>query len=238
MSKRVVIIIVEGDSDEELLINRLREIFEDNEILFEPQNGDIFYDYNSDKPIKAIVGNIAKAILTKRKFKPSDILAILHIMDTDGCFVKEENVIINSTQDIQTFYNPNSISVIDRKQQDRIIKRNKKRRINVKEVNSISSIVGSRYKYQLYYFSRNLEHVIFNEPNPKNKSKYDNIEEFLDNLTEPIEQYLMRYLPDLANTNYSDNYRQSWSFIEQEINSLQRFTNVPLLIDFINEIIK
>jgi len=237
MSKRVVIIIVEGDSDEELLINRLREIFKNKEIRFEPQNGDLLYDYKSQKSIKGLIGDVAKSIIKKRKYKPNDILAILHIIDTDGCFIEEENIIIDSTQDISTLYTLDSINVIDKQQQDRIIERNQKRSINVKGMNCITSIIGSKFKYQMYYFSRNLEHVIFNEPNPEDEYKCDNIENFIESLTEPIENYLVRFLPDLTETDYSKDYKNSWSFIEQETNSLKRFTNVSLLIAFLKEII-
>ena len=237
MSKKVVIIIVEGDSDEELLINRLREIYRDNEIRFEPQNGDIFYDRNSHKSIKALIGDVALSVIKKRKYKPSDILAILHIMDTDGCFIDNDKIIIDSSQIKQTLYTIESIKVIDDKQQNRIIERNQKRSQNIKEINCISSIVSKRFNYQLYYFSRNLEHVIFNEPNPKDELKCDKIEEFLNNLSEPIEQFLSRYMPNYSKTDYCGEFKHSWSFIEQGTNSLKRFTNVPLIITFLNEII-
>lgn len=237
MSKRVVIIIVEGDSDEELLINRLRDIYKNSEIRFEPQNGDIFYDKNSQKSIKALIGDVALSVIKKRKYKPSDILAILHIMDTDGCFIDDDKIIIDSSQRKQTLYTLKSINVIDNKQKNRIVERNQKRSQNIRGINCISSIVNNRFNYQLYYFSRNLEHVIFNESNPEDELKSDKIEEFVNNLNEPIEQYLLKYMPDSSKTDYRDKFKQSWSFIEQDTNSLQRFTNVPLLITFLNEIV-
>ncbi|MCF8070651.1 MAG: hypothetical protein K9L30_18880 [Desulfobacterales bacterium] len=159
------------------------------------------------------------------------------VVNTDGCFVNDDKIIINSTQRKQTFYALESINVIDKKQQDQIIERNHKRSLNIKGINCISSIISNRYKYQLYYFSRNLEHVIFNEPNPEDEYKCDNIEEFLINLTEPIEQYLIKFLPDISKNDYCGKYQQSWSFIEKGTNSLKRFTNVPLLITFLNEIV-
>lgn len=36
--KKVIILIVEGESDEALLIDRLRELFKGHEIRFEPQS--------------------------------------------------------------------------------------------------------------------------------------------------------------------------------------------------------
>lgn len=189
MSKKVVIIIVEGDSDEILLIDRLKELYTNYEIRFESQRGDILYKEKSRKSIKSEVGDVVKSIITKRKYKTNDILAVLHIMDTDGCFVKNENIIIDKEQKQKTLYKLNSINVSSEKQKENIEKRNKQRSINVATLNSIESVVGNKYKYQLYYFSRNLEHVVFNEPNPENEFKYDNIEKFVEELKLNIEVF-------------------------------------------------
>lgn len=237
MSKKVIIVIVEGDSDEELLMNRLREIYRDKEIRFESQNKDIFYDYKSTKPIKAVIGDVVKGIIKKRKYKSNDILAIIHIMDTDGCFIPEKNVIINSSQNKLTLYDIDNISVLDERQRLNIIERNNKRKSNVKLMNNLQTIIGSNYKYQLYFFSRNLEHVIFDDANPINDLKCDNVEKFIEDLKVPIEDYLSKYLPNTAFTEYIDKYRDSWNLIEIGTNSLKRYTNIPLLIEFINSIL-
>ncbi len=49
MSKKVVIVLVEGFSDEEFLIGRMRELYKECEIRFEFQGGDVFYNLNQDE---------------------------------------------------------------------------------------------------------------------------------------------------------------------------------------------
>lgn len=113
--------------------------------------------------------------------------------------------------------------------------RNKKRTININTMNSVDSVVTKKYNYQTFYFSRTLEHVVFNEPNPKAETKYYNIDKFINNLPIPIEEFLAEFLPPLANETYLLKYKESWVFIAQETNSLKRYTNVPLLFTYLNE---
>lgn len=76
--------------------------------------------------------------------------------------------------------------------------------------------MGNKYKYQLYYFSRNLEHVVFNEPNPENEFKYDNIEKFVEELKLNIEVFLKKYLPNIESLEYENQYRESWVHIAND----------------------
>lgn len=232
--KKVVLLIVEGESEETLLIDRLRELFRDHEIRFEPQRGDILYDGKRQmKPIKEVIGDTVKEILIKRKFKQSDILAIIHIIDTDGCLIPEDSIVLDSQQEALTYYKNTNISVQSETQMNNILNRNNMRGRNIRTMNSIDTIVSNKYAYQMFYFSRNLEHVIFNEPNPVSETKVDNIEEFLEGLDSPLEVYLSQYMPDMQIESYSEQYTASWSFISEGIKSLQRSTNVPLMFNFI-----
>lgn len=235
MSRRVVIVIVEGDSDEALLIDRLRELYHGCEIRFESQRGDVLYDYRSRESIKKTIGDIVKGIIAKRKYKHKDILAVVHIMDTDGCMIPDDSIEVDTQQDMKTVYTLETIKVDSDNQKHNIVERNKKRTINIKTMNSIDTVVGKKYKYQLYYFSRNLEHVIFDEPNPEQEFKCENIESFVDELTITVEEFLSEHLPDLTAKTYCGQHKESWAYISKGTKSLKRGTNVPLLFDFINE---
>jgi len=232
--KKVVILIVEGESDEVLFIDRLRDLFKEHEIRFEPQHGDILYDAKRQgKAIKEIIGETVKEILIKRKFKPNDILAIIHIIDTDGCLISEEKVIIDKEQQAMTFYQNACISVPNERQRDNILTRNKNRSRNIGIMNSVNDIVSKKYNYQMFYFSRNLEHVIFNVPNPNSESKVDNIESFLEILSLPLENFLAQFMPALTKESYENRYLESWEVISQGCKSLERSTNVQLMFDYI-----
>lgn len=236
-NKKVVILIVEGDSDEALLIERLKELFNNHEIRFEPQRGDILYDLNKRRrPIKEVIGDTVKEVLLKRKFKPANILAVLHIIDTDGCLINEENVIVKDSQTDKTIYEEGCISVCSEGQKVNICSRNSERKNNIQTMSTLKSVVGGKYPYQMYYFSRNLEHVIFNEINPDGNGKVDNVEDFVENLDRPLEQFLSEYMPVNLEEPYELKYINSWNYISEEVNSLKRFTNTPLIIEYIQAI--
>lgn len=233
--KKVVILLVEGDTDETLLIERLRQLFNDKEIRFEPYRGDIFYQIDQkSKPIKKLIGDKVKEVLIKRRFNSSDILVVLHILDTDGCFVGPSNITIDAEQNGLTKYLEGCISVSSETQKGKMEERNLVRSRNIQIMKSAAYI--STFSYQLYYFSRNLEHVLFNEMNPEKGSKMEKVEDFLDDLTMPVEEFLNQFMPVPRNESCEDTYKASWDFISEDINSLKRATNVPLIFDYLNEL--
>lgn len=238
MSKKVIIILVEGVTEEDFLIDRLKELYSKYQIKFDIRNGDIFYDNKSSCNIKKLIGDTTNNIIKKNKYKPKDILAVVHISDTDGCMISDDNVIIDNKQEYATIYTPENIMVNSDIQKNNIISRNKKKSTNIKTMNSIDSIISKKYPYQVFYFSRNLEHVVFNEPNPSSETKYHNIDKFINELTIPIEEFLKTSFPPLSETTYCSKYNRSWSFISEGTNSLKRYTNVPLLFEFLNNKVK
>ena len=82
----------------------------------------------------------------------------------------------------------------------------------------------------MYYFSRNLEHVLFKEPNPEKVRKFPEVERFIDQLEIPIEDFLQESMPML---NGVDPYIESWERISERTASLQQYSNVPLLFEFV-----
>lgn len=235
MTKKVIIVIVEGSSDEILLIERLKALYKNQHIKFEVQYGDLFYKRKSSEAIKNTIGNMVKKIIQTQKYRPEDILAVIQILDTDGCMIPNDCIKINTHQSISTYYELESIKVDSEKQKNNIIARNQKRTMNIKTMNSVNSVVGKKYNYQLYYFSRTLEQVIFNEANPAKDSKFANIENFIETLSDPVEVFLLDFLPNLTSKTYEDRYKDTWQFISEGTNSLKRSTNIPLLFEYLNQ---
>lgn len=232
--KKVVLLIVEGNSEESLLFDRLRDLFEQHSIRFRVYGGDILYDLRRRrKSVKGVIGDTVKEFIAKNKFKTDDIFAVLHIIDTDGCLIGENDVKVDENQGKLTLYNQENISVASEIQRERIIERNKQRSQNINILKTINTILPSHINYRMYYFSRNLEHVLFDEPNPEQATKVSYIDQFVEGLEVPIEEYLSKYMNTTSGNNLNDAYTESWTRIEQNTESLQRFTNVPLLFDFI-----
>lgn len=237
--KKIVLLIVEGGSDEALLMERLKEKFTKNRIQFRPYNGDILFDKNNrNKLIKNVIGNFVTDYQKRNKLMKSDILTVLHLIDTDGVFIENDAVQICLEQTKKTFYETERICVDSEQQKKEIERRNKIRAKNIYTMRTCTTIAG--IPYQMYYFSRHLEHVIFDEMNPEQKDKLENIDNFIDELLIPVEEFLKDYIPiELPeNISYDEAYCKTWSFIDENNHSLQRATNVPLLFDFLQIIIE
>lgn len=234
MTKKVIIVIVEGVSDEALLFERLRFLYSKCEIKFEIQRCDLFYSNPPRKPIKEAIGNVVKDIMMKRKFKFKDILAIIHITDTDGCFIPFAAIKVESDQEANTLYSNDEILVNSELQKQRIADRNRVKSINVATMSSIDSIQSQKLNYQLYYFSRNLEHVIFNNANPEDDTKVDNVEAFVESLSENLESFLTNFLPELTTKHYPSRHSESWTYIKSNLNSLKRGSNVTLMFEYLD----
>lgn len=185
-------------------------------------------------------GNILisiKELKSIEKFEISDILCILHLSDTDGCFINDDSILIDDTLDVGTKYDVNNIIVKSIKQKSEIVLRNKKKRNNKKIMMSkIKFKINKReIDYQLFYYSRCLEHVLFDEANPNKKTKIKKIERFVDKLTNEIEDFLENHMCELTKDTYKEMHIESWDHIQKGTNSLKRSTNVPLLFKYLND---
>jgi hypothetical protein len=181
-----------------------------------------------------------KKIQDKMKFDKEDILCIVHITDTDGCFIGDEFITIDESQKNLTMYNEENIVVNSEKQKGNISQRNMAKRNNTNVMYPKTSIIYDRIgvNYQLFYFARHVEHVIFNEPSRNKKAKVSEVSGFLEGLEGNLEEWLLSYLPELSGSDYVSKYKSSWEYIISETNSLKRGTSVPLLFDYIKKIIK
>ncbi|UTW70224.1 hypothetical protein KHA80_06300 [Anaerobacillus sp. HL2] len=65
-----------------------------------------------------------------------------------------------------------------------------------------------KFSYRLFYFSRNLEHVIFDEQNPNDEDKFLELDNFLNGLTVTIEDYLIEQMQDLNSESFNEKYKR------------------------------
>ena len=229
--RKVVLLIVEGSCEEVLLNNRLRGLFEQHSIRFHIQHGDILYDLSKpDEPIKSVIGNAVKEFMMKNKFRSEDVFCVLHIIDMDGCFIPEDAIVIDETQKELTIYHQDKISVPHDKQKQQIAARNVERSNNIKIMKALDTILSGEINYRMYYFSRNLEHVLFNDANPEKGAKYPDVEQFIEQLQIPIEEFLQQSMPSVPGEN---PYLESWELITEQTASLEPYSNVPLLFKFV-----
>ena len=237
MSKKVVIIITEGISDEFILKKFLEKRYTDTNIKFKVYGGDTFSDCYSTEPILNTLGNCITEIIELERFRPTDILAVFQLTDTDGCMIEDENILVDKTQILKTSYTLENILVNDSPQKKNIIERNLLKKRNTNKMIKQQKVIKNRYIYQIYYFSRNIELVFFNDLNPIQEDKTKNALRFSKNENSEPLKIISENMPPLSKITYMDRYIESWDFIKEGTNSLKRNTNFSLLLEYLDSLI-
>ncbi|MET4562972.1 hypothetical protein ABIA69_004163 [Lysinibacillus parviboronicapiens] len=238
MTKKVLLIIVEGQTEQIVLEDYLDEHFGNSTIRFDVQREDILTKWDAKKNIPNIKNSVGRVIhnyLQKYKFLAQDLTAVVHITDADGCFIAPEFVQVKSDIEQNLYYTEDAIFVKTEKRKEQIEQRNEMKANNAKILMAHDHFSINRLKvpYQLFYFSTNLEHVLWNERNEVATEKIHKADTFIDNLSGSIEEFLGEFLPVNPALSYREKMKKSWTFLMEGCNSLQRGTNVPLLFEMI-----
>ena len=93
-----------------------------------------------------------------------------------------------------------------------------------------------RIPYCLGYFSVNLDHVLWDEQNTTGRSKLDKAEQFLEQLEIPLDQFMMQFIPVNPQLPLQEKLEKSWHEIRKGLNSLQRSTNMPFVLEFVDSL--
>lgn len=241
--KKVVLFLVEGDSEKKALKDVISSLYDsiDPEILvYFPMIIEDDYDVRGDITSKygitpdTIERCIYKLFLSnffdQEKILPKDVTEIIHIIDLDGAYVNDNQVILNPSAS-KTIYNLDNIMTNN---VAKIIDRNQRKRSNIDYLCSLSNIHVKQKTppYSAYFFSSNLDHFLFGDANIQSgKDKVDKAEKFsmeYSSNPENLIKFVKSKTGGLDNMSYSD----SWSFIRQRgNNSLNPHTNINLLFD-------
>lgn len=165
---------------------------------------------------------MVKQYIGTYKVNKTDICEIVHLVDTDGCYI-DKAWVFKSPNDEKS-YQLNGIYAIDR---EKMIERNqlKSRILNcilgMKELTFDKNKV--KIPYSIFYFACNLEHVLHNRPNAPREEK----EALADIFSDSYEGREAAFLDFITNSDFavSGNYRETWDFIQNDLHSLERHTN-------------
>ena len=226
--KRAKIVIVEGPSDDTALSVYLSRYFDEKEIKFiELHSNVLAKEYKSPNNIITDLNNIIDEFLENNRYiKLTYIDEIVQIVDTDGMFVEDSEVIYDKNA-VPNRYTLNNIYTDNA---ERIRYLNKIKTRNLENLLSKNDIVMRKYKipYSVYYMSRNLEHVLHDridnvtdeekeELSFQFANKYSNVSDFVSYIKE-------------SSFSVNINYKDSWSFIKKDTNSLKRYSNICLIL--------
>lgn len=223
-TRKIVLFIIEGITDEISLSLVLSKIIEKDKIIrFKIINGDMTSQYGiTSKNILMKITEHIKEFIARDIYLKSDILNVVHLVDTDGVFINDSLIIekdINSVEyDTQNIYTKNT---------DGIKKRNKQKSQILSKLAATSTIFVN-LPYGIYFFSSNLEHVLHNQQCvlATEKSKY--AEGFSDKfIASPVSFIKFMNNPEFALTG---DHKDTWDFIKKDTNSLKRYSNFNLYL--------
>ncbi len=221
--KKVVVVIVEGPSDENAIGGILKEYFSSEEVQFAVVHGDITSDYSTNiDNVVSKINNLIEGIKIKYGYKRGDFIRIIHIADTDGVFVKGciRKAEVSGVQYFEDHIECMSVEEVD--------KRNKHKSEIMCKLYTTGKI--NNIMYRLYFNSCNLEHVLYDEL----KNFSDDEKELLsDEFAEKYEgryQEFIEYISD-EKIAVSGDYKDTWKYIQKDKNSLCRHSNMHLIFE-------
>lgn len=215
--RKIVLFLVEGKSDREALQLAIPELYdeidEDIEVYFpiirkeeEEKGGDITstnYENKQGKHYWVHPSNIEEAIyelflddfFDKEKILPKDISEIIQIVDTDGAYIPNECVVLDSSlsEEDSPFYKDDKIACLD---VDKIVKRNEQKSENLDYLSSCTTIKVKQktVPYSVYYVSCNLDHYLHRSANLDYRMKRSLADTFARTYIGDVEGFIKEFL--------------------------------------------
>lgn len=221
--RKAVLVIVEGPSDAEALEHPFNKMFNPDEVRVNVVHGDITADKNSmPSNIASAVGKLVKDHASKYGLKRGDFLRVIQVVDTDGAYIPDANVVEDNGHVGSPVYSETEIRAAPK---SNIMARNRRKRANLDRLSS-AGCVWTTIPYSVYYMSCNLDHVLHGVQNSSDEDKaknasvfakkyYDDLDGFLNFISDPI-------------IAVAGEYKDTWAFIREGLSSLQRHTNLAL----------
>lgn len=225
MDKKIILLLVEGPTDEDTLALIYSRIVKEHDIRFDVLHTDITADENMTvKYIKDRIKREIDSYLKKNPFiKKNDILKVVQIIDTDGAFIPSESVKQSETG--KTEYHE---TYIEAKNKDRLVRRNISKRNIVYRLVRSDEVAG--FPYEIYYFSRNIEHVLHDVAEDlTDDEKEDLAFEIADRYSECPEEFLKLLYE--AEFHVPGTYEETRKFIMENGNSLNRHCNMSVFFE-------
>lgn len=226
----VILILVEGTTDETALTHIFQQIYKEKQVKFEVLASDVFADYKLvTKDVKgAIINKIEEFLAKEPQYNREDIATVIQMIDTDGAFIPVRAI---REVDVEkaVYYEDH----IDAKDRQKLITRNmmKREKINCARKEDFLKEDGIE-RYMIFFFSRNNEHVIHNEEgNLTTVEKKRLAKETRDKYYEKPNEFIS-FISDKM-IKAPGNYDESWNYIMKDLNSLKRCSNIHLIFQML-----
>lgn len=224
-TKKVVLFIVEGITDKAALGSVLDAILSSEKIHFAITEGDITTkdDVDASNVIRRI-NEIIKWTQDRYHFRASDLLEVVHLIDTDGAFIPK-SAIVNNPAAMHIQYTLKDIHTSD---MQKIAERNHKKLELVNILKGRGEI--NKKPYKMFYFSRNQEHVLHNEARDLTSSQKNALADQFDERYGDAPEAFLEFIKS-KNFAVPGDYAATWNFIESGLHSLERWSNFHLYFE-------
>ena len=221
--KKIVLVIVEGASDDTALGVALNQVFDKDSVYIHIMHGDITTrkGVNSQNIISKI-GDEVKGYAKSQHYKASDFKQIIHIVDTDATYIPDANIIEDTTLE-EVIYEDDGIHAANA---EAIKDRNKTKRDNLYRLRTQRAVWG--VPYRVYYMSCNLDHVLYNKRNSTDEEKENDAYAFAKQYKGDRDGFV-KFISESSFSVMGD-FKESWKFIEKDMNSIELYTNLCICI--------
>ena len=229
MGSKVILVLVEGPTDRDALGLVFSRLAGEQAVVFDVLHTDLTAKEElTAKYIEERMEEEIRRYLNRNPFiRRQDIGKVVQLIDTDGAFVPADRVVQGQGE---TEYTEASIFAKDR---DRMIRRNISKRGIVYRLCRRQKTAGG-YPFEMYYFSRNLEHVLHGEEAPLSAGEK---EELAFRTAETYAGNPEKFLEFLGKEEIRvpGTYGETWKFIMENGNSLGRHCNLLLFFEEIRK---
>ena len=226
--KKVVLVVVEGPSEEAALGTIFEGYFSSDLVRFHVVHGDITtQDYITPDKIIVKISEQLTILKNRYGYTPENYLRIIHLIDTDGVFIPDQYVTEKDElkAEKKVCYYENHIETHSA---GSTINRNKRKSDVLVKLKSVNQIQGIPYK--IYYDSCNLEHVLYGVLADLSDEEK---EELADNFAEKYENDIEGFIQFISGSDIAipGTYTETWKFIwkSNSLNSLNRHSNMHLI---------
>ena len=223
-AKKVILFLVEGASDLTSL-EFIDNINTDETIKFQITSGDVTSKLNiTPQNCREEINKILLSFLERSKLRKTDIIKIIHILDVDGVYIPEINII--EDKNIKKFlYTINGIVAPSK---ENVQKRNESKK-QIMEKLLVTSKINS-IPYEMYYMSCNLEHVLHDKLEDISE---DEKKELANKFADRFYEKEIEFIDFINNKDFKvlGDYKATWDFIKKDLNSVNRYSNFWLFFE-------
>ena len=223
-AKKIILFLVEGASDLTSL-EFIDNINTNETIKFQITSGDVTSKLNiTPQNCREEINKILLSFLERSKLRKTDIIKIIHILDVDGIYIPEINII--EDKNIKKFlYTINGIVAPSK---ENVQKRNESKKQIVEKLLVTSKI--NSIPYEMYYMSCNLEHVLHDKLEDISE---DEKKELANKFADRFYEKEIEFIDFINNKDFKvlGDYKVTWDFIKKDLNSVNRYSNFWLFFE-------